>query len=1570
MLRMNSRWGVVMSVLVMVAGLAVTEEASAQQATRKPTTHKGTAKRSLVKQSAPVQTSDGSAGGTKPLPPVEAPDNTTPTSVPSSGSALSVPKAPTAPAPKAPSAPGAPAAKPAPVAPAAPVTKPATSGTGSGATTTAGATAPGAKGAPTAAAPAVPQQPVAKSPEVAPPPVVPNVPATPDAGELAAGIDAKGSSGTAAPSTPAPAKPLAPKTSGVRRPVTAKTVGTNLAAAPTNTSTSSGGATNRVTDPVGGTASSGGKTSGGTASRTPVAKPKPVVTSGSGSASKAPSSSGTTGGASGAGTKPSGTTTTASKTSEPVDGGTTSKPSGEGTTGGTTVASGGATSSGTSTGSTGATSGSAGSTAEPTAESFTVRPKALPSDPKSARFRALAWSPVSVDGVDFVAPFVWAGLPGSPVASDPAAIAQQLLQRPEGQRVLCFWDVLYELADHPLDRIQTPDGKPTEVRSPFMDNGIDATAQRVNAILAGIKRAGATVDVLVLDYERGFAWDPRFASLDNDPRWIGLARELGFEDLRGMDAPRIARWNEVMGRYFDDAIARSTDQPLESIFPGARLANFDSFASLPVAPVIGSDGMPFLRASVTDRNGALVGLGSHDSSPFFGVLLPTTGQQRVDGVNPIGQDAFAAARLELHRSRSMRKPAGRSQMPWIAPRSLDAGAMLAKADPDTATPMRSTPYWDEMVLQLGLHGADDFLYWNPEGSLAPQAPVAALPEDHQALDGLLEELNRTLGQQPGDSMYREQPGFDDRIIATGRDDGESIVWRLTFDPGIESVRVFFTDGASLVVNREANRPGAWIAHPKSKSLVFDADNTAPVFEVVAARTNETSSASTKSPDGATAPGSGDATGTKGGADAGSTVASGGSGGSSGGTSGATGSTGSTGGGSTLATGSGGSGGDVGASTGATGSSTPGGSDGSQASARAVLIAQLTSDSRQRAGEAMATIFPSRRTSDWTGGLSYRRDRWAEVVSRANASPTVAAYSSQLASYGAAVVGIDPALYIRPQTLAEVHPQLLDPRAATAGQNQLACALAYADVNQSSLLQQYGGVIAASAVQSGGTEFVAKALDMLRAFVGHDPLQRPGYTLASAASTMPADGDGVWLATAWGIDGIIDMLSLLGDRVPSDLQADLEVLLRREVRNICVDWADQRPWFVRVRAFNSNQWMEPSIALIKACLYLGDRELLPAYDLGVESLAASLAVHGEDGAFLEGFSYAGQSLGTVFEIIDDLRANGDQRCSNFSFTRNSWRWLMHSVMPGGYVVNCYDSSRSSLPDWGRSAPMPHFGMVGIASGPEALSNMAWMFPQGRGDLEGVRYAAAVASQPNTPEINLPTFAYFPSQQVTTWRSAWERPAEPSRAFGVWVRGGALLDGHAHRDQGQVSVYSGDRPILIDCGSDYSHPNQEAMLAAAAGHGIMQVGALSPRHKAISAPIVVSRLDEQAGSVLVDSTAAYTGVVSCKRTVQWDVSGRVNFGDTVAFRDEVAAGTEVYRFHTGSTLPLQISGSGTSWQVGWEGATMSISADRAIVVGQAEWPDAVLPGKMHRVITIRSVDALESMAMTSVLEVSMR
>ena len=136
--------------------------------------------------------------------------------------------------------------------------------------------------------------------------------------------------------------------------------------------------------------------------------------------------------------------------------------------------------------------------------------------------------------------------------------------------------------------------------------------------------------------------------------------------------------------------------------------------------------------------------------------------------------------------------------------------------------------------------------------------------------------------------------------------------------------------------------------------------------------------------------------------------------------------------------------------------------------------------------------------------------------------------------------------------------------------------------------------------------LARALALLDAFVDHRPLQRPGSTLSSDDMTMPAGGDGVWLATAWGMSGIVEMLDLLGDQVPAQLRARLDLLLREEVMRICEDWADRRPWFVRVHTPVSNQWLEPSLALVQACLHLKDPRLAPCYDLGVENIAQMLA----------------------------------------------------------------------------------------------------------------------------------------------------------------------------------------------------------------------------------------------------------------------------------------------------------------------------------------------------------------------------
>lgn len=97
---------------------------------------------------------------------------------------------------------------------------------------------------------------------------------------------------------------------------------------------------------------------------------------------------------------------------------------------------------------------------------------------------------------------------------------------------------------------------------------------------------------------------------------------------------------------------------------------------------------------------------------------------------------------------------------------------------------------------------------------------------------------------------------------------------------------------------------------------------------------------------------------------------------------------------------------------------------------------------------------------------------------------------------------------------------------------------------------------------------------------------------------------------------------------------------------------------------------------------------------------------------------------------------------------------------------------------------------------------------------------------------------------------------------------MTEGHVHRDQGQVSVYDGNVPVLIDCGTpSYADPSTNSMFASTAGHGITQYGERQPRSIAVDAPMTVQRLDRDGGQVSIDCTAAYLSCTSCIRRASW-------------------------------------------------------------------------------------------------------
>jgi hypothetical protein len=565
-----------------------------------------------------------------------------------------------------------------------------------------------------------------------------------------------------------------------------------------------------------------------------------------------------------------------------------------------------------------------------------------------------------------------------------------------------------------------------------------------------------------------------------------------------------------------------------------------------------------------------------------------------------------------------------------------------------------------------------------------------------------------------------------------------------------------------------------------------------------------------------------------------------------------------------------------------------------------------------------------------------------------------------------VLGMGDVLYKRPLSLAEIPLNYRLNGLESLGANAEPFALAYFDCTQAHFLLKNVVTLAIGARVTGRPELLDHCIAVLRETITHVPLQRPGYTLSTASQQLPEGGDGVWLATAHGIRGIIDVLDILGDRVPGDLRASLRRMLRAEVHRIVDDWNTMRPWFVKTGSSNSNQWLEPSAALVVACLFLGDQQLSSAYDLGVENLLQTIAHQGDDGAWHEGLAYGASSMDSVFVALSAMSRCGDNRLNSLPYRLNAWKWLFQMHLPGGNLVNYSDCNMSHLPGWQTKSPFNSLGYASIySSDSSSLPKLKAIFPNGTDMGPGVMYAAAISNVEAADVASIENWSYFPSAALTIWRSGWQTmDAANDRSLAIWVKGSTPSEIHAHRDQGQVSIYRGQEPILLDCGvTNYGDPLYQSHFVAAAGHGILQAGALAPSGRGVDAPMSVSSLGRDGGSVSIDLTKGYSGVTSCTRRVTWSKSGEFQLVDAVSFHAPIASGTEIFRFHTGSADSLAISGEGPSWMATWGGVEMRIHANQPVTVEQLTWPDAVRAPFEHQVVIIRSVAPVSSIEVST-------
>lgn len=505
--------------------------------------------------------------------------------------------------------------------------------------------------------------------------------------------------------------------------------------------------------------------------------------------------------------------------------------------------------------------------------------------------------------------------------------------------------------------------------------------------------------------------------------------------------------------------------------------------------------------------------------------------------------------------------------------------------------------------------------------------------------------------------------------------------------------------------------------------------------------------------------------------------------------------------------------------------------------------------------------------------------------------------------------------------------------------------------------------------------------ILKEISTHVPFERFGWTIADCdfnpdlriySANEPVN-DGKYLGTPWYNNGVISMMHALGTAgITLGLETKLRDLLKGEIYGLVENWKEKYAWYTKGQLTglpigagqpNTNQWIEPAASIINLALYLGDKKFLPAYNLGVALLAESFHYEGDDGGFAEGFGYAQQTVGEMVNSVNYMTSTGDTRLVDpvkFPFIQNYWQWAIDCQLPGNYIINCQDNRGSQQVDYTIAYYWPTIISSALAyQGNTALANCKYLFPNILNDLQGIKYFNAI--QGITAALTIPNYKFYPDKQQVIWRTGRDKPSvignpydvglstfgnTADAHYAIWAKGSSVKEGHKHTDQGHISVYQGYKVILMECGVDYDTTNPNLInpidtLQQATGHNMMQVDAVD-KSVVVTAPITVTTLGATSGNITINGTCAYTKINNCTRNIVWNAKGfnnplTVKISDTFNKTSGVTVGVEVYRFHTGNTNGISITGSGTGWTASWANVTMGFTSNFSINIGQTGFND---------------------------------
>ena len=517
------------------------------------------------------------------------------------------------------------------------------------------------------------------------------------------------------------------------------------------------------------------------------------------------------------------------------------------------------------------------------------------------------------------------------------------------------------------------------------------------------------------------------------------------------------------------------------------------------------------------------------------------------------------------------------------------------------------------------------------------------------------------------------------------------------------------------------------------------------------------------------------------------------------------------------------------------------------------------------------------------------------------------------------------------------------------------------------------------------------------------------------------GAGGYLGSPWTLHSIVTMLDILGNDpiVTPTIRQKLKTLIRREILLIIKNWKNYLSWYVVGNQTNTNQSIEPICGLIQGCLYLEEQNLLPAYEVGTTILNDAFNTgFGASGGFAEGYAYAYSTTPLVHKTLRLIQDTGDTslNASSANWVENNWKWMIDHIMPGNLIANYSDNGNPKL-----ESPLtnsPHLAIstavvaASVVDGDVAnfqpLKNLNVIYPDAipaeMEQLEWYGLSKLPGSTTASGLTALPNFVHYKDSALVIWRSKRDvikhvaNDTAGVTSFGIWIKGATPLDGHIHRDAGQISVNMGKKIILMDSGSNYDHPNQ-LELQGVSGHSILQIDTIPDEYPVYAGwtgcPITVNQLGATSGNVNINILGAYMGpgvtnanltgakiaqyqagrISDISRGITWQFNVGTNLHisikDGVTFTTSV--GGEHYRWHTGSTATIGGSGftfteNSTVWTANWAGVTMTITPSRAITVTGITGPDYTQVSQTlsyHNILKIAPVDPGSTFSVTTVI-----